>query len=138
MAAVLMSFRPGSERHFTTAIDLFKAVNFLGFLMRRKQMMYFIRPRNYPTWKGIAGHFTIITSKPGEKPTCVHLLRHKTYGTYSMDWFWSFCTLTGPPRKNNGSNAWNSCGQSTGKVKFKFYSDLNFFLNRCHLVQQYS
>ena len=28
MAAVLMSFRPGSERHFTSAIDLFKAVNF--------------------------------------------------------------------------------------------------------------
>ena len=36
------------------------------------------RPRNYPTWQGIAGHFTI-TGKLGEKPTCVHLLRHKTY-----------------------------------------------------------
>ena len=44
-------------------------------------MMYFIRPRNYPTWQGIAGHFTI-TGKLGEKPTCVHLLRHKTYKTY--------------------------------------------------------
>ena len=41
-------------------------------------MMHFIRPRNYPTWQGIAGHFTI-TGKLGEKPTCVHLLRHKTY-----------------------------------------------------------
>ena len=41
-------------------------------------MMYFIRPRNYPTWQGIAGHFTI-TGKLGEKPICVHLLRHKTY-----------------------------------------------------------
>ena len=37
-------------------------------------MMYFIRPKNSPTWKGIAGHFTIITGKLGEKPTCVHLL----------------------------------------------------------------
>ena len=45
-------------------------------------MMYFIRPRNYPTWQGIAGHFTITAGKLGEKPTCVHLLRHKTYKTY--------------------------------------------------------
>ena len=28
MAAVLMSFRPGAERHYTSAIDLFKAVNY--------------------------------------------------------------------------------------------------------------
>ena len=48
-------------------------------------MIYFIRSRNYPTWQGIAGHFTITAGKLGEKPTCVHLLRHKTYKTYSME-----------------------------------------------------
>ena len=52
--------------------------------MRRKKMMYFIRPRNYPTWQGSAGHFTI-TGKLAEKPTCVHLLRHKTYKPYSAE-----------------------------------------------------
>ena len=62
---VLMSFR---ETQFTSAIDLLKAVTVvtLGFLMRRKKMIYFIRPRNYPTWQGIAGYFTIITGKLGE------------------------------------------------------------------------
>ena len=45
-------------------------------------MMYFIRSRNYLTRQGIAGHFTITTGKLGEKPTCVHLLRHNTYKTY--------------------------------------------------------
>ena len=44
----------------------------------KEKMMYFVRPRNYPTWQGIAGHFTITTGKLGEKPTCVYLLRHKT------------------------------------------------------------
>ena len=56
----------------------------LGFLKRRKKLMYFIRPRNYPTWQGIVGHFTI-TGKLGEKPTCVHLLRHKTYKSYWVE-----------------------------------------------------
>ena len=31
---------------------------------------------------------------------------------------WRFYTLTGPPIRNNNSYAWNSCKQSTGKVKF--------------------
>ena len=30
---------------------------------------------------------------------------------------WRFCTLTSPPIRNNNSYAWNSCTQSTGKVK---------------------
>ena len=30
---------------------------------------------------------------------------------------WSFCTLNGPSIRNNNSYAWNSCKQSTGKVK---------------------
>ena len=145
------------EIQFTSAIDLLKAVTvvILGFLMRRKKMMYFIRPRNYPTWQGIAGHFTITAGKLGEKPTCAHLLRQKTYKTYWVelvsvdfevalhgtcfcrecvkhnmqhrenslypdytDWSLEFSgTSTCPPIRNNHSYAWNSCKQSTGKVK---------------------
>ena len=67
---------------FTSAIDLLKAVNAWISDAKEKNDVYLIRPRNYPTWQGIAGYFTIITGKLGEKPTCVHLLRHKTYKTY--------------------------------------------------------
>ena len=42
-------------------------------------MVYFIRPRYYPTWHEIAGHFNIIKhGELNEKPTCVHLLHYKT------------------------------------------------------------
>ena len=48
-------------------------------------MMYFIRPRYYPTWHEIAGHFNIIKhGELNEKPTCVHLLHYKTYRTYQF------------------------------------------------------
>ena len=69
-----MSFIPGSERHLTSAIDLFKAVNFcwssLDFPRRRKLMVYFIRPRYYPTWHRIAGHFNIIKWTQWETDLC--------------------------------------------------------------------
>ena len=61
---------------FTSAIDLLKAVNAWISDVKEKNDVYLIRPRNYSTWQGIAGYFTIITGKLGEKPTCVHLLRH--------------------------------------------------------------
>ena len=63
-----------SERHLTSAIDLFKAVNLcwssLDFRGRRKLMVYFIRPRYYPTWHGIAGHFNIINWTQWETNLC--------------------------------------------------------------------
>ena len=69
-----MSFIPGSERHLTSAIDLFKAVNFcwssLEFPRRRKLMVYFIRPRYYPTWHRIAGHFNTIKWTQWETDLC--------------------------------------------------------------------
>ena len=103
-------------------------------------MMYFIRPRNYPTWQGIAGHFTITTGKLGEpnlllcicfvtKPT--KAIQSNLYlstgvsalsticstGKKCMDWSLEFSgTLTGPLIRNNDSYSWNSCRQSRGKV----------------------
>ena len=60
---VLMSFRPGSERHFTSAIDLFKAVNF--------------------PWISDAKETNDVLYQAEKLPNM----------------------LTGPPRRNNGSNA---------------------------------
>ena len=63
-----------SERHLTSAIDLFKGVNLcwssLDFRGRRKLMVYFIRPRYYPTWHGIAGHINIIKWTQSETDLC--------------------------------------------------------------------
>ena len=87
----------------------------LGFLMRRKKMMYFIRPRNYPTWQGIAGHFTI-TGKLGEKPTCVNLLRHKTYKTYWWNLYLSILKLHCMKRASRVSKLSSIC--STGKIVY--------------------
>ena len=101
---VLMPLRPGSERHLTSAIDLFKAVDFcwssLDFRRRRKQMVYFIRPRFYPTWHGIDGHFNIIKWTQSETDLCASA-SSENLQNLSVQWkitcicpFWSYISWT--------------------------------------------
>ena len=95
-----------SERHLTSAIDLFKAVNFcwssLDFRGRRKLMVYFIRPRYYPTWQGIAGHINIIRAQwtQSETDLCASA-SSQNLQNLSVRWkitcicpFWSYITWT--------------------------------------------
>ena len=101
-----MPLRPGSERHLTSAIDLFKAVDFcwssLDFRRRRKQMVYFIRPRFYPTWHGIARHFNIIKWTQSETDLCASASSENLQNqNLSVQWkitcicpFWSYITWT--------------------------------------------
>ena len=82
-----------SERHLTSAFDLFKAVNLcwssLDFRRRRKLMVYFIRPRYYPTWQGIAGHFNIIKWTQWETDLCASA-SSQNLQNLSVQWSWSW------------------------------------------------
>ena len=82
-----------SERHLTSASDLFKAVNFcwsfLDFRRRRKLMVYFIRPRYYPTWHEIAGHFNIIKWTQWETDLCA-FCSSQNVQNLSVQWSWSW------------------------------------------------
>ena len=77
-------------------------------------MICFIRPRNYPTWQGIVGHFTITTGKLGEKPTCVHLLRPKPTKPIEWNLYLSILKLHCMKRASGVSALSTIC--STGKT----------------------
>ena len=93
-----------SERHLTSAIDLFKAINFcwssLDFRTRRKQMVYFIRSRYNPTWEGIAGHINIIKWTQSETDLCASA-SSQNLQNQSVRWkitcicpFWNYISWT--------------------------------------------
>ena len=93
-----------SERHLTSAIDLVKAVDLcwssLDFRRRRKLMVYFIRPRYYPTWHEIAGHFNIIKWTQWETDLCASA-SSQNLQNLSVRWkitcicpFWNYISWT--------------------------------------------
>ena len=63
-------------------------------------MVYFIRPRYYPTWDGIAGHFNIINSTQWETDLCAST-SSQNLQNLSVQWkitcicpFWSYISWT--------------------------------------------
>ena len=138
-----MSFRPGSERHLTSAIDLLKAVNFcwssLDFRRRRKQMVYFIRPRYYPTWHGIAGHFNIIKWTLWETDLCASA-SSQNLQNLSVQWkitcicpLWSYISWTWSKHATGVGALSKTCRKGKLLISSLHSDDMDWYLEFLHI-----
>ena len=132
-----------SERHLTSAIDLFKAVKLcwssLDFRGRKKLMVYFIRPWYYPTWEGIAGHINIIKWTQSETDLCASA-SSQNLQNLSVRWkitcicsFWSYISWPRIKHAPGVGALSKTCSKGKLVISSLHSDDMDWYLEFFHI-----